>query len=172
LGFPTLQAVTLRQSVGFANPLCHDGAVTTATRTSAPRECSVAAALDVIGEKWSLLVVRELFLGARKFNDIAANTGAPRDVLTARLRRLEDLGVIERRLYSQRPARYIYVLTDAGKDLRPVMMTLKQWGDTHVMGRPLPPVYEHSCGGVFEPRIACAECGEPLEPRSLTRIDA
>jgi DNA-binding HxlR family transcriptional regulator len=153
-------------------PLCHDGDVTTATRTPTPRECSVAAALDVIGEKWSLLIVRELLLGSRRFNDIAANTGAPRDILTARLRRLEELGVIERRLYSERPARYIYVLTDAGKDLRPVMFTLKQWGDTHVMGRPMAPVYEHSCGNVFEPRIACADCGEPLEPRSLTRVDA
>ena len=166
-----MQVVTLRQWVGFANPLCHDGAVTTATRTPAPRECSVAAALDVIGEKWSLLVVRELFLGARKFNDIAANTGAPRDVLTARLRRLEDLGVIERRLYSERPARYIYVLTDAGKDLRPVMMTLKQWGDTHVMGQQMPPVLEHRCGEVFVPRIHCAACGEPADGRTLKRVD-
>jgi DNA-binding HxlR family transcriptional regulator len=146
--------------------------VPAASRTPTPRECSVAAALDVVGEKWSLLVVRELLMGSRRFNDIAANTGAPRDILTARLRRLEDLGVIERRLYSERPARYIYVLTDAGKDLRPVMFALKHWGDTHVMGRPMGPIYEHSCGSVFEPQLGCAECGEPLEPRSLTRIDA
>jgi DNA-binding HxlR family transcriptional regulator len=66
-------------------------------RDATPRRCSVAAALDVVGEKWSLLVVRELVLGSRRFNDIAANTGAPRDILTARLRRLEELGVIERR---------------------------------------------------------------------------
>jgi DNA-binding HxlR family transcriptional regulator len=134
---------------------------------SGPRECSVAAALDVIGEKWSLLVVRELFLGSRKFNDIAANTGAPRDVLTARLRRLEDLGVIERRVYSERPLRHIYVLTDKGKDLRPVMMTLKHWGDVHVRGRTMSPVYEHTCGEVFAPAVHCAACGDGLDPRSL-----
>ena len=147
--------------------------MTPVTRVKATvRECSVAAALDVIGERWSLLVVRELFLGSRKFNDIAAHTGAPRDVLTARLRRLEELGVIERRVYSERPTRHMYVLTDKGKALRPVMFALKQWGDTHVMGRVMPPVMEHSCGAVFEPRLDCAACGEPVvDGRSLTRRD-
>lgn len=147
-------------------------AMAPATRTPHPRECSIAAALEVVGEKWSLLVVRELFLGCRKFNDIAANTGAPRDVLTARLRRLEDLGVVERRVYSERPRRYIYVLTDSGKDLRDVMMALKHWGDRHVMGRQLPPVYEHTCGQVFQPRTHCAACGAAVDPRALTRVDA
>lgn len=141
-------------------------------RRPKPRECSVAAALDVIGEKWSLLVVRELFLGARKFNDIAANTGAPRDILTARLRRLEELGVIERRVYSERPTRYIYVLTDKGKDLRPVLFALKHWGDTHVMGRVMPPRYVHSCGELFEPATQCASCGEAIDPKSLTLSDS
>jgi len=146
--------------------------VTTAT-PSTPRRCSIAGALDVVGEKWSLLVVRELFLGVRRFSDIAANTGAPRDILTARLRRLEELGVITRRAYSERPPRHEYVLTDAGKDLRPVIMALKHWGDTHVTGEPLPPVLEHSCGAAFEPRMACAACGEVIsDPRTLTRIDA
>jgi DNA-binding HxlR family transcriptional regulator len=131
----------------------------------------VAAALDVVGEKWSLLVVRELFLGSRRFNDIAANTGAPRDILTARLRKLEDLGVIGRRLYSEKPTRYIYALTGAGKDLRPVMMALKHWGDVHVMHEHLPPMLEHTCGELFEPRTHCASCGEPVEARSLARRD-
>src|SRR6059058_1752421 len=110
---------------------------TPASPRPAPRECSVAAALDVIGEKWSLLVIRELFLGVRRFNDIAVNTGAPRDILTARLRRLEELGVVARREYSQRPPRHEYILTDAGKDLRPVLLALKQWGDDHVTDKPL-----------------------------------
>jgi DNA-binding HxlR family transcriptional regulator len=130
----------------------------------------VAAALDVIGEKWSLLVVRELFLGSRRFTDIAAHTGAPRDILTTRLRRLEQLGVIERRVRPDRPRQHIYVLTDKGKDLRPVMMALKHWGDTHVMGRTLPPVYTHTCGATFEPRTHCATCGEPVDPRDLTAV--
>jgi DNA-binding HxlR family transcriptional regulator len=103
------------------------------TRTVSPRECYVANALSVVGEKWSLLVIREIFLGCRRFNDIAANTGAPRDVLTSRLRRLEELEVIERRAYSDRPARYEYFLTDAGKDLGPVITALKEWGAVHAL---------------------------------------
>lgn len=146
--------------------------MTPATRTANPRHCSVAGALDVIGEKWSLLVIRELLLGNRRFNDIADKTGAPRDILTARLRKLEELGVIERRVYSERPTRYIYVLTQKGKDLRPAMMALKHWGDTHVMGRRMPPLYEHSCGAVFAPALHCAECGEPVDPQSLQRRDS
>lgn len=132
-----------------------------------PRRCSIAGALDVIGEKWSLLVVRELFLGVRRFNDIAANTGAPRDILTARLRRLEELGVVERRQYEERPVRYEYRLTAAGKDLRPVIWALMDWGNKHVMDEPWPSVWEHSCGEVFEPRTHCAACGEVADPRAL-----
>lgn len=142
--------------------------MTAATATTAPRRCSIAAALGVIGEKWSLLVIRELFLGVRRFNDIAVNTGAPRDILTARLRRLEELGVVARREYSQRPPRHEYVLTDAGKDLRPVILALKQWGDDHVTHKPLPLVWEHTCGEVFVPRTHCAACGDPLGGRALT----
>lgn len=146
--------------------------MTPATRTANPRLCSVAGALDVIGEKWSLLVVRELVLGCTRFSEIAANTGAPRDILTARLRRLEELGVIERRLYEERPPRYEYVLTKAGRDLRPIITALKHWGDTHVMGEVMPPVLEHSCGHLFEPRLHCAHCGGRATADSLTQRDA
>jgi DNA-binding HxlR family transcriptional regulator len=145
--------------------------VTPSPAAVSPRLCSVAGALDVIGEKWSLLVVRELILGVQRFNEIAANTGAPRDILTARLRRLEDLGIVERRPYSDRPPRYEYVLTKAGRDLRPVVMALKHWGDTHVMHQQMPPVLEHRCGEVFVPRVHCAACGEPADGRTLKRID-
>jgi DNA-binding HxlR family transcriptional regulator len=141
-------------------------------RVEAPRVCSVAGALDVIGEKWSLLVVRELILGVHRFNEIAANTGAPRDILTTRLRRLEELGVVERQAYSERPLRYEYFLTKAGRDLRPVVMALKHWGDTHVMHEQMSPVLEHRCGEVFTPRVHCAACGEPADGRSLKRVDA
>jgi DNA-binding HxlR family transcriptional regulator len=137
-----------------------------------PRRCSIAGALDVIGEKWSLLVVRELFLGVRRFNDIAANTGAPRDILTARLRRLEELGVLERRQYDERPPRFEYRLTSAGKDLRPVIWALMDWGNKHVMDEPLPTVWEHSCGEVFEPRTHCGACGDVVDPRALVARQA
>jgi DNA-binding HxlR family transcriptional regulator len=142
--------------------------VTPVSRVANPRHCSIAGALDVVGEKWSLLVVRELFLGVRRFSEIAANTGAPRDILTTRLRRLEELGVVERSAYSDRPPRYEYRLTLSGRDLMPVILALKQWGDRHVSGEVLPPVYVHSCGATFEPRMDCAACGEPVDARSLT----
>lgn len=146
--------------------------MTPTARTPTPRHCSIAGALDVVGEKWSLLVIRELFLGCRRFSEIAANTGAPRDILTARLRRLEELGVITRRTYSEHPPRHEYLLTDAGKDLRPVIMALKHWGDTYVMHEHVGPVMEHSCGAVFTPRTHCAECGEPVDPRDLHYVRA
>jgi DNA-binding HxlR family transcriptional regulator len=147
--------------------------VTATSRRATPRQCSIAGALDVVGEKWSLLVVRELFLGVRRFSDIAANTGAPRDILTSRLRRLEEQGVITRRVYSEHPPRHEYVLTESGKDLRPIIMTLKHWGDTYVAHDHLSPMMRHSCGEVFEPRMACAACGEVIDdPRTLTRHDA
>ena len=126
----------------------------------------------MIGEKWSLLVVRELILGVHRFNEIATNTGAPRDILTARLRRLEELGIVERQAYCERPLRYEYFLTKAGRDLRPVVMALKHWGDTHVMQQQMAPVLEHKCGEVFVPRTHCAACGEPADGRSLVRLDA
>ena len=119
-----------------------------------------------------MLVIRELFLGVRRFNDIAAHTGAPRDILTARLRRLEELGVLDRHQYSQRPIRYEYRLTEAGRDLRPVIMALKQWGDDYLMDDPLPLVWQHSCGEEFHPQTTCSACGEPVAPRSLSVREA
>jgi DNA-binding HxlR family transcriptional regulator len=96
-----------------------------------PRICSIADALDVVGERWSLLIVRELGFGVRRFKDIRTNTGAPRETLALRLRKLEDAGVIERRRYSDRPPRDEYLLTDAGRALLPVLRALREWGERH-----------------------------------------
>jgi DNA-binding HxlR family transcriptional regulator len=93
-----------------------------------PRPCTAAAALGVIGEKWSLLVVRELAFGVHRFDSIVQNTGAPRDILTNRLRSLESAGVVEKRQYSERPPRFEYHLTQAGRELRPILLSLGQWG--------------------------------------------
>ena len=137
------------------------------------RPCSLAAALDVLGEKWSLLALREIGYGVHRFARIAGYTGASRDILADRLRKLEAAGVIERRQYSEHPPRYEYVLTDAGRDLRPVILSLKHWGDTHVMHESLAPVLQHSCGAAFEPRMACAACGEVIhDPRTLVTATA
>lgn len=102
------------------------------TNPGRPRICSIADALEVVGERWSLLVLRELDFGIHRFKDIQANTGAPRETLALRLRKLEEAGVIERRRYSDRPPRDEYVLTAAGEELLPVLGLLREWGARHV----------------------------------------
>lgn len=132
-----------------------------------PRPCSVADALAVVGEKYALLVLREVFYGIRRFEDLQRNTGAPRDVLTARLRRLEAAGVLVRRRYSERPPRFEYRLTDAGRELRPVLLTLMAWGDRHVRSSPSV-VFEHTCGADLEPVVVCRACGVEVRHNELT----
>ena len=97
-----------------------------------PRVCSIADALEVVGERWSLLVLREISFGVHRFTDIQVNTGAPRETLALRLRKLEEAGVIERRQYSDRPPRDEYLLTPAGRELTPVLTALREWGERHV----------------------------------------
>jgi DNA-binding HxlR family transcriptional regulator len=97
------------------------------------RPCPVAAALEVVGERWALLVVREIALGATRFGDIVAGTGAPRDRIAARLKTLAAAGVIDRRPYQDRPRRDEYALTAAGRDLLPVLDALLTWGATHAV---------------------------------------
>jgi DNA-binding HxlR family transcriptional regulator len=93
--------------------------------------CAIADALSVVGDRWALLVVRELSFGVHRFNDIQANTGAPRDRLATRLRELEDAGLITRRRYSERPPRDEYRLTSAGSAIAPVLRELEIWGKAY-----------------------------------------
>lgn len=104
------------------------------TDLGGPRVCSIADALQVVGERWSLLVVRELGSGVRRFKDIQINTGVPRETLAVRLRKLEGEGIIERRRYCEHPPRDEYWLTDAGLSLFPVLDALRSWGERHVTG--------------------------------------
>jgi len=133
-----------------------------------PRSCTIAASLAVIGEKWSLLVVRELSLGVHRFDAIQRNTGAPRDILTSRLRRLEAEGVVEKRLYQERPPRHEYRLTQAGDELRPILLALAEWGDrwtsehTHA-------TWVHECGHELELQHICAACGGEVSGLDLHR---
>jgi DNA-binding HxlR family transcriptional regulator len=131
-----------------------------------PRPCSIASALGVIGEKYSLLVLREVFFGVRRFNDLARNIGAPRDVLTARLNHLVEAGVLEKTRYSERPTRHEYHLTEAGRELQGVLLLLVEWGDRHLSERP-PVVFEHSCGADFDAAVVCRGCGAEVAPDSL-----
>jgi len=131
--------------------------------TAEPRVCSIARTLDIVGEKWALLALREVFLGDRRFDEMVRRTGAPRDTLAARLRTLTAAGVLERRPYSEHPARFEYHLTAAGRDLYPVIATLMRWGDKYLAGQEGPPlVLEHSCGHHLVPELICQACGEPL----------
>jgi len=133
-----------------------------------PRPCTIAASLAVIGEKWSLLVVRELSLGVHRFDAIQRNTGAPRDILASRLRRLEAEGVVERSLYQEHPPRHEYRLTRAGNELRPVLLALAEWGDRwtseHTRAR-----WVHECGHELDLHHTCAACGGEVTGFDLTR---
>jgi DNA-binding HxlR family transcriptional regulator len=124
-----------------------------------PRLCSIAAALNVLGEKWSLLVVRELSLGVATFDKIQRNTGAPRDILASRLRRLEESGVVERRPYQEKPLRHSYHLTAAGDELRPILLAISQWGERWT-DQVNTADWVHSCGEVVEVQHTCRACGE------------
>src|ERR1700761_5746257 len=130
------------------------------------RPCPVAATMALIGEKWSMLALREVFLGNHRFNDIARNTGAPRDRLAARLRALEAAGILERREYSAAPARYGYHLTPAGKALSPVMRALVNWGNTWAVDEPRMALRhgDHD----LDPVEVCDSCGEPVRPRDVS----
>lgn len=133
-----------------------------------PRVCSITDALSIVGDRYALLVIREMRYGYSRFQDIARNTGAPRDVLTARLRKLEESGLIERRQYSQRPPRHEYLLTDAGRELQPVLLALKEWGDRHLNPGNEPIIFEHICGEDFHPVTVCGACRQPLVDGELT----
>ncbi|MBB5784059.1 winged helix-turn-helix transcriptional regulator [Nonomuraea jabiensis] len=135
-----------------------------------PRECSIANALAVVGERWSLLAMREVLLGVRRFDQIARNTGASRDILTARLRKLEEAGLLERELYESHPPRYEYVLTETGQALHAVLLSLMDWGDRHVTKGEPPTVWRHSCGKPLEPLMVCAHCREPVHPEDMSVI--
>ena len=129
-----------------------------------PRLCSIASALELVGERWSLLVMREVLYGEHRFSAIAAGTGAPRDVLTARLRSLVDAGILERRQYSERPPRFEYHPTPRGRDLLPVLHALRQWGDDGLEERPATFLHgDHE----FVAALACGACGEHVAAGDL-----
>jgi DNA-binding HxlR family transcriptional regulator len=129
--------------------------------------CSIAGALEIVGERWSLLIVRNVFLGLRRFDQIQENLGIARNVLQTRLERLVDQGVLERKLYSERPARYEYLLTEKGLDLWPTVVALMQWGDRHAVpaGGPAVVLEHRGCGGRVDEHRVCTKCGKPLSAR-------
>ena len=132
--------------------------------------CSIAGALEVVGERWSLLIVRDVFLGLRRFDQIQANLGIARNVLQARLERLIEQGVLERTPYQERPLRYEYRLTEKGIDLWPIVVSLMQWGDRYTPPPGGPPVVlEHrDCGGRIDEHRICERCGARVGAREAS----
>jgi DNA-binding HxlR family transcriptional regulator len=123
------------------------------------RVCSVTDAVNAVGDRYSLPVVRELLYGNHRFSQLAALVGAPRTLLAGRLRKLEELGVVKRRRYSTRPARDEYLLTQSGRDLLPVLIALKEWGDRHCSSRRAGKLkFAHACGKPLRTRTICASC--------------
>jgi DNA-binding HxlR family transcriptional regulator len=138
--------------------------------------CPIARALAVIGERWTLLVLRECFSGARRFEDFQRGLGISRTVMAARLGSLVDAGILERQAYRDRPERHEYVLTPKGKDLSDTMLVLAAWGNRHLAGDQ-GALVEHThttCGHVFRPVVTCSECGEAVSSRTIRmrRTDA
>ncbi|ADB30257.1 transcriptional regulator, HxlR family [Kribbella flavida DSM 17836] len=125
--------------------------------------CSVARTLDVIGEPWSPLILRDVWVGINRFDEIQADLGISRKVLTERLNWLVAQGVLDRRPYDNRP-RYEYVLTGKGTELVDLLMVMVRWGDKWLAGAAGPPVLyrHHACGEVSQVDLRCAHCGEPM----------
>jgi DNA-binding HxlR family transcriptional regulator len=127
--------------------------------------CSVAGTLELIGERWTPLILRDAFLGVRRFDEFQRDLGIARNVLQARLERLVEAGILRRELYQERPPRYEYRLTHKGVDLWPVIMALRSWGDRHLFPDGPPLVVRHrDCGGTVDDRRMCSGCGAPVEP--------
>jgi DNA-binding HxlR family transcriptional regulator len=132
------------------------------------QNCSIARTLELIGERWSLLILRDVFLGVRRFEDFQADLGVARNILSARLGRLVDEGILEKRQYQERPARYEYRLTEKGIDLWPVLISLVKWGDRYAAAEGPPRIIEHrGCGGQVNDHLSCDRCGKPLTARDV-----
>jgi DNA-binding HxlR family transcriptional regulator len=141
-------------------------------RTSfADLNCSVAQCLEIVGEWWSLLIVRDAFLGVTRFDDFQSRLGISRNILTGRLNRLVDNGVLTRVPYQDHPPRSEYRLTDKGRDLWPVVTAMRQWGDQWAAPGGPPLNMRHSaCGRIVEAVPVCSHCREPLDARAVTAV--
>ncbi|KUI00132.1 helix-turn-helix domain-containing protein [Mycobacterium sp. IS-3022] len=130
----------------------------------AAMSCSVARAVDVVGQRWTPLILRDLFAGMTRFEDIRCDLGIASNVLAERLADLERHGVVERRQYQSMPTRHEYVLTDKGSDLYPVIATLLAWGDKWLAGADGPPalIVHSDCGNVTVAKTVCVGCGGDL----------
>jgi DNA-binding HxlR family transcriptional regulator len=138
-------------------------------RTYDQQVCSIARALEVVGDRWTLLILRDAFAGVRRFQDFEQSLALSKKVLSDRLERLVDEGLLERRRYQERPERYEYVIADKARGLWKVLTLLMLWGDEHYLaegGRPQI-VGHRGCGGSIDDRLHCDRCGKELELEDL-----
>ena len=131
--------------------------------------CSIARTLDLIGEPWSPLILRDVMVGIRRFDQIQADLGISRKVLTERLKWLVDCGVLDRREYTARPPRYEYVLTDKGTDLCDLLLVMRRFGDRWLAGAAGPPVLyrHHTCGEIGTVELHCSRCDTPMRADNI-----
>jgi DNA-binding HxlR family transcriptional regulator len=128
------------------------------------QNCSIARALELVGERWTILILRDAFLGTRRFDEFQRSLGIARNVLQSRLERLVEAGILRREPYQERPRRFEYRLTAKGVDLWPVIVALLKWGDRHAAPAGPPVLLEHKgCGGEIDDRRRCLRCGVELQ---------
>ena len=132
--------------------------------------CSIARTMDLLGDWWTPLVLREAFYGIRKFDDFQRELGIARNTLNDRLRRLVGEGLLEKRPYQRDPVRYDYVLTEKGRDFFSVLAAMSRWGDRWLAGEDGPPIVFHHqpCGHDTHAEVVCASCGEPMRAQDTT----
>jgi DNA-binding HxlR family transcriptional regulator len=135
----------------------------------ASEPCSVARSVAVIGDRWTLMLLRDCFLGVRRFETFQVRLGISRSIIAERLRLLVEEGVLRKEAYQQRPPRYEYRLTAKGLDLHPIVMAIVHWGNVHYAGPEGPPMrHRHkTCGHDFAPVTTCSECGEAVTAREV-----
>lgn len=142
-------------------------------RTYEGQDCSIAHTLEIVGERWTMLIVRDIFRGRRRFDQLQSGLGVARNVLSARLDFLVEEGILERRRYQDRPPRDEYRLTERGIELWPVLMHLLMWGDAHLAEGAPPGIIEHEgCGGQATRQLTCDRCGEQLHARNVREVPA
>jgi DNA-binding HxlR family transcriptional regulator len=130
--------------------------------------CSIGRAMEVLGERWTLLILRECFYGVRRFSVMQRNLGIARNILSTRLQLLVRTGILERRRYQEEPARHEYKLTEKGLALYPAVVAIMRWGDEHLCEGDAPVVLRHSCGHSADPVMVCAHCRAELDPHAVT----
>ena len=134
--------------------------------------CSIASTLEVIGDRWTLLVLRDAFRGLRRFDQLQADLGVARNILADRLARLVEHGVLEKIRYQDRPPRYEYRLTQKGVDLSPALVAMMRWGDKHLVPDEVPPVVliHDRCGTTVAQSFHCGACNCDVTPGQLRSL--